>query len=133
MELMDLDARFADALRYSRTLEGLTQEQVADRMRGWGHEGFSQSTVWKIESGRRKATVAEAFLLARAVNNHLDAFLPRWGWIDPDPAMAKEWRRIAALDAAEQDAALQAMESQERRQMRELAKYRKIRDIIQGD
>ena len=61
------DAAFATALKDGRDQAGLTQEDLAAQMRERGFS-FHQATIYKIEVGSRKVTVAEASALAAIVN-----------------------------------------------------------------
>ena len=61
------DALFARGLRRTREGLGLSQEQIAARMNELGHR-FHQTTVNKLETGQRKASVGEAYDLAGILN-----------------------------------------------------------------
>lgn len=62
----EIDQWIAANLRTRREALGLSQEDVAERMRAYGHV-FSQNTVWKIETGQRQVRVAEFRDLERTV------------------------------------------------------------------
>jgi transcriptional regulator with XRE-family HTH domain len=96
-------------LRGLREEAGLTQEQVAARMRSLGHHLY-QNTIWKIEAGKRPVRVNEAVALANILGIPLDGLLR-------DPALSAEgsalWtqlQQVAAqrLEAETQRAALKA-------------------------
>ncbi|MBT2484623.1 MULTISPECIES: helix-turn-helix transcriptional regulator [unclassified Microbacterium] len=61
-----VDKTFGETLREARERKGLSQAALAEEMQQLGFE-FQQQTVYKIESGNRKATIGEAAALARAL------------------------------------------------------------------
>lgn len=77
-----IDERVGVNLRAYREAAGLSQEELAQRMveRGFG---FSQATVWKIESGHRPIKISEAVALADALQ------LRGWNSLTQDPTQAR--------------------------------------------
>lgn len=65
------DEQFATNIREERERQGLSQADVAERMRkrGWS---WHPQTVQKIESGNRKVTVGEGKALAEVVGSTVD-------------------------------------------------------------
>lgn len=57
------DGVFAASFKKARELARLTQEEVADQMAERGF-AFHQATVYKLENGTRKVSIAEATALA---------------------------------------------------------------------
>ena len=64
------DDAFAENFRVARIAGGLSQQEVADQMTARGYE-FHQSTVGKIERGKRRVSVGEAVALAQIVHRLL--------------------------------------------------------------
>jgi transcriptional regulator with XRE-family HTH domain len=90
-----IDDRVGVNLRAYRDAAGLSQEELAQRMAERGF-GFSQATVWKIESGNRPIKISEAVALADALD------LRAWDSLTQDPTRAwhqiqlGHWHRAAA-------------------------------------
>jgi transcriptional regulator with XRE-family HTH domain len=59
----DIDQNIAANLRAYREAGSISQEELAQRMTDRGF-GFSQATIWKIESGQRPVKVSELVALA---------------------------------------------------------------------
>ena len=59
----DIDQNIAANLRTYREAENLSQEELAQRMTDRGF-GFTQATIWKIESGQRPVRASELVALA---------------------------------------------------------------------
>ena len=59
----DWDEYFASNLRRTREAMGLTQSDMAERMRDRGFP-FHQATIYKIEKGDRKVSIGEAMAIA---------------------------------------------------------------------
>lgn len=59
----DIDQNIAANLRTYREADGISQEELAQRMADLGF-GFSQATIWKIESGQRPVRASELVALA---------------------------------------------------------------------
>jgi transcriptional regulator with XRE-family HTH domain len=59
----DIDQNIAANLRTYREAGSLSQEELAQRMADRGF-GFSQATIWKIESGQRPVRASELVALA---------------------------------------------------------------------
>jgi transcriptional regulator with XRE-family HTH domain len=66
MPVEDSDALFAAAVKKQRELHGWTQAELAEKVEQYG-ASFLATTIYKIESGKRKVTVAEAIALAHAL------------------------------------------------------------------
>jgi transcriptional regulator with XRE-family HTH domain len=62
----EIDRHVAANLRYLREKAGLSQGELAQRMSDHGF-GFTQATVWKIESGQRPVKLSEAVALSHAL------------------------------------------------------------------
>jgi|SRR5579859_3007821 len=71
-ELDPTDRWFAANLKAAREQAGVSQEQVARRMREHGFPGFRQQTMGRIEAGERAVRVGEALALARAVESLIE-------------------------------------------------------------
>lgn len=59
----EYEGAFARGVRLHREQRGESQQWLADKMRAEGHE-WHQSTVYKVESGKRKVMVEEAASIA---------------------------------------------------------------------
>ena len=59
----DIDQNIAANLRTYREAGNISQEELAQRMADRGF-GFSQATIWKIESGQRPVRASELIALA---------------------------------------------------------------------
>jgi len=59
----DIDKNIAANLRTYREAGNISQEELAQRMADLGF-GFSQATIWKIESGQRPVRASELVALA---------------------------------------------------------------------
>jgi transcriptional regulator with XRE-family HTH domain len=64
-----LRSRFAQAVRFQRLREGLTQQQLADLV------GRHKAQISRLEAGHRHADVAEAAMIARALHTSIDELL----------------------------------------------------------
>jgi transcriptional regulator with XRE-family HTH domain len=62
----DIDQNIAENLRTHREACNISQEDLAQRMADRGF-GFSQATIWKVESGQRPVKVTELVALADAL------------------------------------------------------------------
>jgi transcriptional regulator with XRE-family HTH domain len=71
-----IDKNIAANVRAYREAEGVSQEELAQRMAGRGF-GFSQATVWKIESGQRPVRASELIALADSLKIFLVTSLTR--------------------------------------------------------
>ncbi|WP_315551284.1 helix-turn-helix transcriptional regulator [Microbacterium aurum] len=74
MDYSQLDQKFAAAFRYARLQSGLSQADVAEKLRSMGFD-VSQPVVGKIERGVRKVTVGESQAIARIVGKGVDRLL----------------------------------------------------------
>lgn len=86
----DIDRNVAANVRAYRERGELSQEELALRMSERGF-GFSQATIWKIESGQRTVKISEAVALSEALG------LPGWRDLAQEPEIS---RHYAQLDAA---------------------------------
>lgn len=66
-----IDDVFGEGLKYWRELRGLTQEAVTAQMVKRGFD-FHQSTLYKIESGKRRVLIGEGVALAEILQVPLD-------------------------------------------------------------
>ena len=64
----DIDRNIAANLRAYREARSISQEELAQRMADRGF-GFSQATVWKIESGQRPVRASELMALADSLGS----------------------------------------------------------------
>jgi transcriptional regulator with XRE-family HTH domain len=62
----DIDQNIAANLRTHREADGISQDGLAQQMADRGF-GFSQATIWKIESGQRPVKASELVALADAL------------------------------------------------------------------
>jgi transcriptional regulator with XRE-family HTH domain len=62
----DIDQNIAANLRTYREAGSISQEELAQRMADRGF-GFSQATIWKIETGQRAVRAAELIALAHSL------------------------------------------------------------------
>src|SRR5690348_5996419 len=62
----DIDQNIAANLRTYREAGNISQDELAQRMADLGF-GFSQATIWKIESGQRPVRASELVALADAL------------------------------------------------------------------
>jgi transcriptional regulator with XRE-family HTH domain len=92
--LAEVEQNFATNVREYREQSGLSQEDLAQRMAERGF-GFTQSTVWKIEQGKRAVRIAEAVALMDALG------LPSWMNLTRSP---HAFRRDAQLQSAHRHA-----------------------------
>ncbi|MFI6031614.1 helix-turn-helix domain-containing protein [Amycolatopsis magusensis] len=90
-----IDQNVATNLRAFRERGGVSQEELAQRMSERGF-GFSQATIWKIESGQRPVKISEAVALSDALD------LPSWINLTAEPDVT---RHHADLTAAHRGAA----------------------------
>ena len=66
MPIEDSDAMFAAAVRKQREFHGWSQAELAEKAAPYGVT-FMATTIYKIETGKRKVSVAEAIALAHAL------------------------------------------------------------------
>ncbi|POH68966.1 hypothetical protein C3B61_03440 [Cryobacterium zongtaii] len=62
----DADAHFAAAVKKQREFHGWSQAELAEKAAPYG-VSFMATTIYKIETGKRKVTVAEAVALSQAL------------------------------------------------------------------
>jgi len=72
----DIDQNIAANLRAYREAGGISQDELAQRMTDRGL-GFSQATIWKIESGQRPVRASEMIALADSLGIFLATDLTR--------------------------------------------------------
>lgn len=72
---VDLNQRFAEWLKVTRTAAGLSQHKVANALRDQGFSVFRQSAVAKIESGNRPVRLDEAVAIAALFGTTVDVAL----------------------------------------------------------
>lgn len=87
----NIDQNVATNLRAFRDRGGLSQEELAQRMSERGF-GFSQATVWKIESGQRPVKISEAVALSDALE------LPRWIDLTAEPDVSRHHADLTAAN-----------------------------------
>jgi transcriptional regulator with XRE-family HTH domain len=80
----NIDHNVATNVRAFRERNGLSQEELAQRMSERGF-GFSQATIWKIESGQRPVKISEAVALSEALE------LPRWLDLAEEPQVSRHY------------------------------------------
>lgn len=90
-DLAAIDAHFGEQVRSERVRRGMKQADLAQRMTDFGFE-FSQQTVWKVETGRRRITIGEAAGLASALETTIDAMAG--GMVDSVAAVERERKSI---------------------------------------
>lgn len=90
----DIDRNVAANLRQFREQYGVSQDELARRMSEHGF-GFTQATIWKIESGQRPVKISEAVALGKALG------LRSWTYLTEEPALT---RHLAVLQAANREA-----------------------------
>lgn len=86
-----VDRNVATNLRTFRERAGVSQEELAQRMSERGF-GFSQATVWKIESGQRPVRISEAVALSEALG------LRRWIDLTADPEVNRHHADLSAAN-----------------------------------
>lgn len=69
------EAAFADELRRHREASGISQSELAAKVRGHGLDYFSQTTVSRIEKGTRPPRIAEGEAIARVFGVGLEQLL----------------------------------------------------------
>lgn len=86
----NIDQNVATNVREFRERSGLSQEELAQRMSERGF-GFSQATVWKIESGQRTVKISEAVALS-------DVLDLRWMDLTAEPDVSRHQAALAAAN-----------------------------------
>lgn len=97
-----VDQKIGGALKRERENRNLTQEEVAKRMRDFGFD-FRQTTIYKIETGRRGVSIGEALALARSVGIPLERLtVPDADSVDAVSARVRGYSKwsIEALEGA---------------------------------
>ncbi|MBD8205528.1 helix-turn-helix transcriptional regulator [Microbacterium sp. CFBP 8790] len=118
------DAAFAQWIKEARSRAGLSQEELARRMRDRGHD-FQQQTVYKLERGARRVSIGEAVALADALDLNLALFS------EQDPASRAALRMRIEQQTKDLLAGLVSLEAQVRRSRDALAQLRS--DIARFD
>jgi len=80
----NIDHNVAANVRAFRERADLSQEELAQRMSERGF-GFSQATIWKIESGQRPVKISEAVALSETLA------LPRWLDLTEEPKVSRHY------------------------------------------
>jgi transcriptional regulator with XRE-family HTH domain len=115
-----IDRRIAENLRAARLHVGLTQKQLAERMRDGGWPGFEQQTITRYEAGQRKVTAGEADALANILGTDIITLLR------PAGIGLQSWRIRGLLrtlsETREQAAALRLRQSNLRADLERLVK-----------
>lgn len=88
------DSVFGARLRQAREASKLTQDSLAESMQNRGFD-FTQATIYKIESGKRKVSVGEALALAAIVNSDISALTAA---ADQDLAVKRQNMRFVARE-----------------------------------
>ena len=73
----DIDQNIAANLRTYREADNISQDELAQRMADRGF-GFSQATIWKIESGQRPVRASELVALADSLGIMTATSPGRW-------------------------------------------------------
>lgn len=87
----DIDQNVATNLRQFRERNELSQEELAQRMSTLGF-GFTQATVWKIESGQRPVRISEAVALGKALG------LLSWTYLTATPEISRHHADLASAN-----------------------------------
>lgn len=91
----------ADNLRDLRTLNRLSQREVAERMKWLQHEGWSQTTVSEVERGQRNVTTDELLALALIYGRTIGELLDPGGVLgDKHPTIDYGGREPASAHVA---------------------------------
>lgn len=98
-----LDLNFGANVRQVRQQRGLNQEQLAALVQLKGYD-LHQTTIGKIERGKRRASVGEAFAIAESLSVQLPALM--------QPVSAAELRKSVVVAARRYVAALEALSAQ---------------------
>ena len=101
--MADLDSKLSQRVREVREELGLSQADLANRMRERGHSGFQQQTVARIETGNRKVTYGEAVDLAVAMNHTPEGLVGTPG----EDALVARGTRVGEASGKLHDAALE--------------------------
>lgn len=96
-----LDQNIAANVREYRESRGLSQDELAQRMTDRGF-GFSQATIWKIESGQRPVKLSEAAALANALE--IPGFSAALGFLLDEPETSRHRARLQFFHRKAHDA-----------------------------
>ncbi len=91
----DRNRQIGEAVRKVRG--DLPQEALAEAMRKHGHEKWSQSTVWSVETGARPLRLTEAVDLAYVLEVDVERLIRGW-----DELAEAEWQVLQAEIATAQ-------------------------------
>lgn len=83
-----IESNLAVNVRHYREKKGITQDELAELMTGFGF-GWSQATVWKVEQQKRPVRLGEAQALAEALQ------VPLWSNLTADPEPFRHQVQIA--------------------------------------
>lgn len=81
IEHMDEDSLFAAAVKRLRETRGLSQAQLAERLRELGNANFHPTTIGRIESGARGVRLAEARAIAVALDSNVSDMVQPEGYM----------------------------------------------------
>lgn len=96
-DFQDIDQNIATNIREYREARHLSQDELAQQMTVRGF-GFSQATIWKIETGKRPVKVSEAAAFADALG------LPGWSYLTAEPKASRHSARLQAYNRRAADA-----------------------------
>lgn len=75
-----LTMHIADSIKSVRTASGISQVALAGLLnREAGSGAYSQATVWAIESGKRRVSAVELYVLARIFDVRMDDLTGYYG------------------------------------------------------
>jgi transcriptional regulator with XRE-family HTH domain len=93
----DLYRLLGAGIRAARQRLGLSQEQAAAKLRGWGLLTWRRGTVAQVEAGSRRPSLAELLLVASALETTLARLIPE----EESPAEYVKVAEVSALAVAE--------------------------------
>src|SRR5262245_66531650 len=96
--LTGIDQNIAANVRAYREAAGISQEELAQRMTDRGF-GFSQATIWKIESGQRPVRASELVALADCFGGFLSVMS-----LTSEPDTARHQARLRQANRSAFDA-----------------------------
>lgn len=88
----DIDHNVAANVRHFRDAHGLSQDELAQRMTDRGF-GFTQATIWKIESGQRTVKISEVVALGEALE------LRSWTYLTAQPEISRHHADLQSSNA----------------------------------
>jgi transcriptional regulator with XRE-family HTH domain len=93
----EADRRFAENLRFYREQAGVTQAELAGRMKEAGFGAFRQQTIARIESLGRRASLGEAIALGRSIGTTADALARPHGLAREASHVLNAGRQVIAI------------------------------------